>query len=478
MTVAPRDMMTILPHAILFAGTVVALLAAALTRKRFTVPSLAVLTLLGALWSFTMIQEGSYAGLLVLDGVSIISIGLILFASLCITILAYPYFTMHDSLSDEFFLLLMMATLGGLVLASSSHFGALFLGIELIGIPLVVMASYRPGHPAGMEAGFKYLILSGMSSAILLFGIALIYADTGTLRFGSASDALLDLTSGTPLRSIGTVLMIAGLGFKLALVPFHFWAPDVYEGSPAPVTVFAATISKAAVITTLIRLFPPPVIEQDRFLFALFAVLSLSSMTLGNLLAVRQRNVKRMLAYSSIAHNGYLLVAFLSGGALATMAVVLYLVSYVITNLAAFSVVSLLSRNDSDAQDLDDYAGLSWRRPWIAGIMTVAMLSLLGIPLTAGFIAKYSVVAAGMASSHLVLVLALVLNTAVSAYYYLRIVMTMFLGPDEVPAGPDPFADRHLPIAGAVGATAAAALLIFFGIMPQYLIDFIQKIMP
>ncbi|MHB8843136.1 MAG: NADH-quinone oxidoreductase subunit N [Nitrospirota bacterium] len=469
--------MTILPHAILFAGTVAALLAAAFTRKSFVVPSLAVLTLLGALWSFTVILEGGCAGLLAVDGVSIISIALILFASLCITVLAYPYFQMHDSLSDEFFLLLMMATLGGLVLASSSHFGTLFLGIELIGLPLIVMAAYRPGHPGGMEAGFKYLVLSGMSSAILLFGIALIYADTGTLRFGPASDALLDLTSGTPLRSMGTVLLIAGLGFKLALVPFHFWAPDVYEGAPAPVTVFAATISKAAVIAILIRLFPPPVIEQSRFLFALFAVLSLGSMTLGNLLAVRQRNVKRMLAYSSIAHNGYLLVAFLSGGTLAAMAVMLYLVSYVITNLAAFSVVSLRSRNDSDAQDLDDYAGLSWRRPWIAGIMTVAMLSLLGIPLTAGFIAKYSVVAAGMASTHLVLVLALVLNTAVSAYYYLRIVMTMFLSPDDVPAGSDPLAGKRLPVLGSLSATVAAALLILFGVMPQYLIDFVQKLL-
>jgi NADH-quinone oxidoreductase subunit N len=468
--------MTILPHGILFAGTVVALLAAAVTRMRAVVPSLAVLTILGSLWSFTVIRQGSFAGLLVVDGISVISIGLILFVALCITVLAYPYFQMHDTLSHEFFLLLMMASLGGLVVASSSHFAPLFLGIELLGIPLVVMAAYRPDHPGGLEAGVKYLVLAGMSSAVLLFGIALLYADSGHLQIGPAVDALRTLSARSPIYHIGIVLIVAGLGFKLALVPFHFWAPDVYEGAPAPVTIFAATISKAAVITILVRLFPPPVIEQDRFLFALFAALSLGSMTLGNLLAVRQRNVKRMLAYSSIAHNGYLLVAFLSGGPLATMAVVLYLISYVITNLGAFSVVSLLSRKDGDAQDLDDYAGLSWRRPWIAGVMTVAVLSLLGIPLTAGFIAKYSLVAAGVASMHLVLVLALVLNTAVSAYYYLRIVMTMYRGPDEVPAGPDPLAGQRLPVLGAFSVALAAALLVLFGTMPQYLIAFVQKL--
>jgi NADH-quinone oxidoreductase subunit N len=421
-------------------------------------------------------MPSSCAGLLVLDGFSVISTALILFAALCITVLAYPYFQMHDTLSSEFFLLLMMATFGGLVVASSSHFAPLFLGVELIGIPLVVMAAYRPGHPRGLEAGVKYLVLAGMSSAILLFGIALLYAESGSLHIGPAVDALRHLSARSPLYHIGIVLIIAGLGFKLALVPFHFWAPDVYEGAPAPVTIFAATVSKAAVITILMRLFPPPVIEQDRFLFALFTVISLASMTLGNILAVRQRNVKRMLAYSSIAHNGYLLVAFLSGGSFATTAVALYLVSYVITNLGAFSIVSLLSRKESDAQDLDDYAGLTWRRPWIAGIMTVTVLSLLGIPLTAGFIAKYSLVAAGMASTHLVLVLALVLNTVVSAYYYLRIVMTMYLGPDEVPVEPDPLAGKRLPVLGTFIVILVAALLILFGTMPQYLIDLVQKL--
>ncbi len=480
MPVARFDILTILPHVILAAGTVVALLAASFTRQRAVVPFLTVLTIIGALLSLAVLRPhpaGMYGGLLIVDGLSMVTAGLILFASLSIAVLAYPYFLMHDTPSGEFFLLLMMATLGGLVLASSAHFASLFLGIELIGIPLVAMAAYRPGHPGGLEAGFKYLVLAGVSSAILLFGIALLYADLGTLQFSPAIDALRRLSTRTPLVHLGVILLIAGSGFKLALVPFHFWAPDVYEGAPAPVTVFAATVSKAAIISVLIRLFPPPVIEQDRFLFALFAVLSLASMTLGNLLAVRQRNVKRMLAYSSIAHSGYLLVAFLSGGPLARMAVMLYLVSYVITNLGAFGVVSLLSRKDGDSGDLDDYAGLSWRRPWLAGVMTVSVLSLLGIPVTVGFIAKYSVAAAGMASMHLVLVLALVLNTAVSAYYYLRIIMTMFLGAGEVPAGPDPLAGRRLPVLGTIAVTMAAALLILFGIMPQYLIAIIEKLM-
>jgi NADH-quinone oxidoreductase subunit N len=266
------------------------------------------------------------------------------------------------------------------------------------------------------------------------------------------------------------------MGFKLALVPFHVWAPDVYQGAPAPATLFVATASKAAVITALLRLFPPTVIEGDRYLFVLFAAFSVASMTMGNLLALRQQSIKRMFAYSSIAHSGYLLVAFLSAGPLAHTAIILYLVFYVITNLCAFGVVSLLSGSGADADDLDDYTGLSWRKPWMTLILTIAVLSLLGIPLTAGFIAKFSVVSAGMASMHLVLVLALVINTAVSAYYYLRIIMAMFIGPDDVLAGELRHSERRVPIIGACIVSFQAGLLLVIGIAPKYLLQLIGKL--
>ncbi len=474
------ELMTILPHVILAAGTVMVLIAITVTRRQATVLSIAGLTMTCSLLSLGAVVPRLPArctDLLALDGVSAFSTGLVLFAALCIIILAHPYFKRQTLPAGEFTVLLMLATLGGLVLISSSHFASLVLGVELIGIPLVAMAAYIRRRPRGIEAGFKYLVLSGFSSAVLLFGIALLYAGSGSLQFGPAVASFRHLGAQTPTYYLGMVLLIAGLGFKLGLVPFHVWAPDVYEGAPAPVTVFAATVSKAAVITVLLRLFPPPVIENDRFLFILFAALAIASMTLGNFLALRQQGVKRMLAYSTIAHNGYLLVAFLSGGLLAQTAVLLYVFFTVVTNLAAFGVVSLLSGDEADADDLDGYRGLAWRRPGIALVLSAAILSLLGIPLFAGFIAKFSLVAAGMASMHLVPVLALVINTGVSAYYYLRIVMTMFLGADEVPAGPDPLADRRLPVPGTIAVTVAAGLMVLVGIMPQYLIDLIQKLL-
>ncbi len=470
------DLLTVLPHIVLAAGTVVALLAAAFARRHGTVTYVAVSTLLFSFLSLGILVPhlpSGFTDLFLFDGVSALSSGLVLFASLCVALSAYPYFMMHAVPAREFFILLLLATLGCLVIVSSSHFASLFLGIELIGIPLVVMGAYQRGNPTGIEVGFKYLILAGVSSAVLLFGIALLYAGSGSLAFGPALALLAHPAAVTPLTHIGAALLISGIGFKLALVPFHLWAPDVYQGAPAPVTLFVATASKAAVITALLRLLPPVVVEVDRYLFILFTVLSVTSMTAGNLLALRQQNVKRMLAYSSIAHSGYLLVAFLSAGSLAFTAILLYLVFYVITNLCAFGVVSLLSGSGSDADDLDDYAGLSWRKPWLALVLTISILSLLGIPLTAGFIAKFSVVTAGMASAHLALVLALVINTAVSAYYYLRIIMAMYIGPEDVLSGEIRHSERRVPVIGACLVSLQAGLLLFIGIAPQYLLQLI-----
>jgi NADH-quinone oxidoreductase subunit N len=479
MPVTHFDLMTILPLIILAAGTVIVLIAAAVTSRQAVFLSIAGFTLTCALFSLGVVAPrlpAACTDLLFLDGLSVFSTFLVLFAALCIIVLAYLYFKMRFMPAGAFTVLLMLATLGSVVLISSSHFVSLFLGIELISIPLVVMAAYDR-RSRGIEAGFKYLVLSSVSSAVLLFGIALLYAGSGSLLFGTTIASFQHLGALAPVHHIGAALLIAGLGFKLGLVPFHVWVPDVYEGAPAPVTIFAATMSKAAVITVLLRLFPPPIIESDRFLFILFAALSIASMTFGNLLALRQQSVKRMLAYSTIAHNGYLLVAFLSDGLLAQTAVLLYLFFTVVTNLAVFGIVSLLSGNDADADDMNGYTGLAWRRPGIALVLSVAILSLLGIPLTAGFIAKFSLVAAGMGSMHLVPVLALVINTAVSAYYYLRVIMTMFKDPGDAPDGLIWPLDRRLPACGVVVVALQAILLIVVGTAPQFLLLLIERLL-
>jgi NADH-quinone oxidoreductase subunit N len=480
MSVARFDLLTILPHVILAAGTVIVLIAAAVFRRQAAVLSLAAITLACSLLSLGFVVPrlpAPWTDLFFFDGIAAFSTGLVLFASFCIIVLAHPYIKRQALPASEFAVLLMLATLGGLVLVASSHAASLVLGVELIGIPLVAMSAYNRRRLRGIEAGFKYLVLSGVSSAFLLFGIALLYAGSGSLLFGPMVASFRHLSAQTPVHHLGVALLIAGLGFKLGLVPFHLWVPDIYEGAPAPVTIAAATVSKAAVITVLLRLFPPSVIENDRYLFILFAAVAIASMTLGNLLALGQKSIKRMLAYSTIAHNGYLLVAFLSGGSLAHTAILIYLFFTVVTSLAAFGVVSLLSGEKTDADDLDGYTGLAWRRPGIALVLSAAILSLLGIPLFAGFIAKFFLVAAGMASMHLVPVLALVINTGISAFYYLRVIMTIYSGPDHAPDSVQRPGDHRLPVFGVVVVALQAVLLVGVGTAPQFLLRLIERLL-
>lgn len=470
------DLSLMLPIIVLAAGVLAVLLLSAFVRSHRSVASAAAAVLVLALASVTALWPSAprpATQFLFVDRLSLLFSYLVLFATLCVALLAYPYLRRHRTAPAEFYLLLLLAALGGVVLAMSAHFASLFLGIELLGVPLVALAAYLPRRPQGDEAGLKYLVLAGVASATLLFGMALLYAEVGSLSFSAVLSGL-SAAGGSALLRAGSFLMIAGIGFKLAAVPFHMWTPDVYDGAPAPVTAFVATASKAAVIPVLLRLFPPSLIAADRTLFAAVAGLSVASMIVGNLLALRQRNVKRMLAYSSIAHYGYLLVLFLAAGPHAPGAVVLYAVVYVITNLAAFGSVSLLSDAAGDADDLASYTGLLWRRPVIALSLMAALLSLLGMPVTAGFIAKFLVVAAGVSSSLLAVVLVLILTTAAGAFYYLRVIMALFLRPEEIPVASVHFTVERASLAGAAVVLLQALALLWIGVYPQPLIDLIR----
>jgi NADH-quinone oxidoreductase subunit N len=242
------------------------------------------------------------------------------------------------------------------------------------------MALFKDREQA-LEAGIKYLILASASAAFLLFGMALIYADVGAMEFSSIRELSLS-GSGLALLLPGIVLTVTGIGFKLGVAPFHLWTPDVYQGAPAPVAAFVATTSKSAMVALLLRYFYLSGALQYRPVFLVFSIIAIASMFAGHLLAMQQRNVKRMLAYLSIAHFGYILVAFLAGGTLAIGAVSFYLVAYTVTILVAFGIVTVLSGSGRDADDLEDYRGLFWRRPVIASAFTAALLSLAGIPAT------------------------------------------------------------------------------------------------
>ncbi|MBO0799777.1 MAG: NADH-quinone oxidoreductase subunit N, partial [Blastocatellia bacterium] len=316
----------------------------------------------------------------------------------------------------------------------------------------------------------KYLILAAVSAAFLLFGMALVYADLGTMEF--ARMAAQSSGNNQTIFLAGLAMIIIGVGFKLAVVPFHMWTPDIYEGAPAPVTAFVATVSKGAMFALLLRYFSGMRIQNSASLFLVFALIAIASMFVGNLLALMQNNVKRILAYSSIAHLGYLLVAFLAGGRRGAISVAFYLVAYFVTTLSAFGVITLLSGEKRDADMMEDYRGLFWRRPWLASIFAAALLSLAGIPMTAGFVGKFYILAAGVGSALWLLVIIMIVNSAIGLYYYLRIVVAMY----RDSAREISVAVPTLSFAGSAALAGLTLLLVWLGVYPSPLICIIQAV--
>ncbi len=468
-----EDLIALSPFIILATTAVMVMLTIAFYRNhKLTV----ILTLSGFVLSATSLAFISclvpwmVTPLLIIDYYALFYIGLILAAGFTVAALAYSYLEEHVGHKEEFYLLLIIATLGCSVLAAANHFASFFLGIEMLSVSLYALAAYLRHSERGIEAGIKYLILAAVSSAFILFGMALVYAETGSMAFSNIAQYAAG-THGLIFLS-GIVMILVGLGFKLAVVPFHLWTPDVYEGAPAPITAFIATVSKGAVFALVLRYFTLIDIHAHRSLFTIFTIIAVASMFTGNLLALFQTNVKRILAYSSISHLGYLLVTILASGSLGPAAAAFYLTAYFITTLGAFGVVTVLSEQDRDADRMDDYQGLAWRRPWLAGVFTVMLFSLAGIPLTAGFVGKFYIIAAGAGSALWMMVTIMIVNSVIGLFYYLRIVVAMFSASEKEGAIPV----RHSRSGSAVLATLAI-LLIWLGVYPGPMIDIIRRAM-
>ena len=465
------DMTALMPFIIVAAAAIGVMMLIAFYRRHALT---ALLTMAGFAASFFALFYSSsviprpVTPLLVLDGYAFFYIGLILAAGFVVSALSYGYLARRGEDPEEFYLLLLLATLGAMVLAAGGHFVSFFLGLEILSVSLYAMVAYIRTAEKGNEAGIKYLVLAAVSAAFLLFGMALVYAKFGTMEFSRISGRAAE-AGGDPLVLAGFALIVVGIGFKLALVPFHMWTPDVYEGAPAPVAAYIATVSKGAVFALLLRYFGGALIHSSRTIFLAFALISIASMFAGNLLALLQQNVKRILAYSSIAHLGYLLVAFLAGGRLAVTAVSYYLAAYFVTTLGAFSVITMMSGSERDADDIVDYRGLAATRPWLAGAFTAMLLSLAGIPLTAGFIGKFYIVAAGADSALWLLVVILAVNSAIGLFYYLRIIAAMFS-----PAGEGRGLYVAVSLSGGIVTALLVAALFWLGIYPSFLIRIVN----
>lgn len=415
--------------------------------------------------------------LLVSDHYSVFFSALILFATLVTALLAKDYLEHRDGENEEFYLLLLLSAFGALILVSSTHLASLLLGLELLGVALYALIAYPERGHLPLEAAVKYLVLSGAASAILLFGFALIYAALGTLSFVGIGEQLAMSTSPDKrgMILIGTGMVFAGIGFKLSLVPFHMWTPDVYQGAPSPVTGFLATVSKGAIFAALLRLFIDARLYQYDSLMLALSLVAIASMLVGNLLALKQDNLKRLLAYSSIAHLGYLLITLVVFGAiqqanLAVEATAFYLAAYIVTSLGAFALLSIIS-NITETDTIEDIQGLFWRQPLLALLLTVAMLSLAGIPLTAGFIGKFYIFTVGIKGELWLLLGALVIGSGIGIYYYLRIVFAITMKPNDPQTGQHQIAKAGLSLVAKIVVCLLIFMMLYLGILPQPLME-------
>jgi len=465
------DFLCLAPLLIIATAPVVIMIVISFLRSYEVIYGFSILSLLSAFVSILYIVPAvphSIEPLFIIDIYSLFFLGIIILAALLVTLLSHDYIKQIEGVREEYYIILFTSTLGASLLAVANHFILFFLGIETLSISLYVLIAFQRSKDRSIEAGIKYLILASVSSAFLLFGMGLIYTATGKMQFNGIVSALSGNGQNSPLLIAGFAMMMVGIGFKLALVPFHMWTPDVYQGAPAPVTAYIATVSKGAVMAILIRFFFNIRGLNNHSLFYMISAIAILSMFTGNLLAIRQQNIKRLLAYSSIANMGYLIIILLIGNNKGIQASIFYLISYFITTIGAFGVISLLSTCKYEAEMTEDFKGLFWKRPWVAIVFTLSLLSLAGIPITAGFIAKFYIIFEGMKAGLMVLVFSMIINSVIGLYYYLKVITALFSPVNEI----------KLPALSMTGHFTLAIIglsILILGIYPGWLIDIIVK---
>ncbi|MCU0453976.1 MAG: NADH-quinone oxidoreductase subunit N [Bacteroidetes bacterium] len=461
----------------LFSLTVTVLLiiateAARVGRARFSqflaITGLLVTSLLAGL---NLRESGvAFQGMIATDAASSYLTILLSLAGIVTALVARPYFEHRDAHRGEFYILLLFAIIGMVLMASANDLITLFLGIELMSFCLYVLAGFERTKDKQNESALKYFLLGAFASAFLLYGIALIYGSVGSTNLDAIARAYAGI-SNQPLFLLGTAMLIVGLGFKVAAVPFHMWAPDVYEGAPTVVTGFMATAGKSAAFAALAIVMIRTFDIGGSTTADVLALLAAASMVLGNVVAIAQTNLKRMLAYSSVAHAGYLLAGVAAGTAEGFAGVFLYLTAYTVTTLGAFAVIGWHERTNDEGTSLDDYVGLSQHQPVIAAVMALYMFSLTGIPPFAGFIGKYYVFMAAVRADLTWLAIVGVLTSAVSAFYYLRVIVMMYFRERDGEHIPLP----RIPVMIALGITAA--LVIVVGVLPSTVLQLFMPAM-
>jgi NADH-quinone oxidoreductase subunit N len=464
---------SLMPFLTVAATSVVLMLLAAFYRNHFLAGLVSVAGLVITILSLYDIPYNlpEWSGKLIyVDNFVVFFILIVLLAALIINIVSIIYFSRFKGNKEEFYILFQVAVFGTLIMTASRNFAAFFLGLELLSIPLYVLIAYLRNNSGSVEAAIKYLILAAASSSVLLFGMALLFASTGSMDIITISN-YLNITTNPPLLcAAGVAMIIIATGFKLSLAPFHMWAPDVYQGAPSPVAAFLGSIAKLGPFLLILFLFAGLNLEAARVIIIVLTVLSSLSMFIGNFLALKQTSLKRLLACSSIAHFGYLLISIIVGGKMGVAVSVFYLVVYFITTVGIFSIISFLTKDGKELDSIEEYKGLYFRNKWVAVSLAVMLFSLAGIPLTAGFISKIYLFTLGTSVGNWLLVWFLIINSALGLYYYLKIVFIMF----SRPVGSQEKEPIWLPLGSSLVMAVLLIAVIWLGVIPEGVLNAIQ----
>ncbi|WP_417542137.1 NADH-quinone oxidoreductase subunit NuoN [Methylophaga thalassica] len=430
------NMLFALPEMVMLAMACVVLLFVAFTgsRKVSWVYGLSQLSLLAVL--IILVSSWGEAGktfsdTYVKDGLSDVLKIAICVVNMCVLLYSVEYLRVRQLLQGEFYVLALFATLGMFIMVSANHFLTLYLGLELLSLCLYAMVAMHRDSAIATEAAMKYFILGAIASGMLLYGMSIIYGITGSLMLQDIATAVYPSSSNDTILSFALVFIIIGIGFKFGAVPFHMWLPDVYHGAPTAMTLFIAAAPKIAAFALLIRLLVDGLIDLQSYWQPMLMLMAVLSMIIGNVVAIAQTNIKRMLAYSTISHVGFLLMGVLAGTEAGYAASMFYTLVYALMTLGSFGVILLMSRYGFEADNIDDFKGLSKQHPWLALLMLILMFSMAGIPPLAGFYAKLGVVKAVVDADMLAVALVAVVMSVIGAFYYLRVIKVMYFDDAE-----------------------------------------------
>ncbi len=457
-----------LPELVMTGGSLFLLLLGVFRSGRHTM-SVATLLVIGiTALSLRNVPEGvTFSGMFVVDGYSNFFKWVFLVSAALTVLVSGRYLESRQENHGEYYALLTSATLGMMVMASAADLISLYVGLELMALSTYVLAGFLRNRTRSNESALKYFLMGSFSSGLLLYAISLMYGFTGKTSLTAIAAAVSDGDlAGNPLVMVALLMFVAAFGFKIAAAPFHMWAPDVYEGAPTPVTAFMSVGPKAAGFAVLARVFTVALEPLQTEWTQLLSVVAVFTMAVGNVIALSQTNIKRMLAYSSIAHAGYALLGVIAGTAEGLSSVMNYMMIYAFMNIGAFSVLILLDRQGTDVEQLEDLKGLSKTKPVLAFLMLIFMFSLTGIPPTAGFIGKFYVFVAALKAGHTGLVIWAVVFSAISAYYYLRVVKLMYM---EAPA-PEATGPVEVSLSTRLAVTVALAGVLVIGLYPDILL--------